>query len=168
MKYVVTYYTSYKDQKHIMVIKTPLVYHTSILLFVIVLTLYLASVDSQFNFCLLFFVNNGHCNCCQQSIISCNYNKLINYSGLWKWFHVNIDGCVMKLNMFKCMKCKRFIYRAFMNVLCIFKPGARVRPRAPGFLKLLWSMCWYVYVCVCVLCVPAPEGINNQWRDMVI
>ena len=33
----------------------------------------------------------------------------------------------------------------------IFKPGARgLRPRAPGFLKLLWSTCRYACVCVCV------------------
>ena len=31
---------------------------------------------------------------------------------------------------------------------------------APGFLKLLWFTRWYV-------CVSAPEGINNQWPDMV-
>ena len=39
--------------------------------------------------------------------------------------------------------------------------------RAPGFLKLLL---FALYACVCVyvsVCVSAPEGINNQWRDMV-
>ena len=50
------------------------------------------------------------------------------------------------------------------------------RPRAPGFLKLFWFMCWYVCVsvclCICVsvylcVCASAPEGINNQWHDMV-
>ena len=34
--------------------------------------------------------------------------------------------------------------------------------RAPGFLKLLWFM--HQYACVCV---SAPEGINNQWCNMV-
>ena len=43
----------------------------------------------------------------------------------------------------------------------------RARPnRAPDFLKLLWLARQYTYVCVCV-CVSTPEGINNQWRDMV-
>ena len=51
----------------------------------------------------------------------------------------------------------------------VFKPGARgQRPRAPGFLKLLWFARRCVCVCVCVcMCVSAPEAINNQWRDMV-
>ena len=35
-------------------------------------------------------------------------------------------------------------------------------PCAPDFLKLLWFTRWYVCVCV-----STPEGINNQWRDMV-
>ena len=41
---------------------------------------------------------------------------------------------------------------------------AHVAEGVPGFLKLLWFMCWYVCACVCV---STPEGINNQWRDMV-
>ena len=50
----------------------------------------------------------------------------------------------------------------------IFKPGARgLRPRAPGFLKLLWFVRRYVCVCMCMcVCVSAPEAINNQWRDI--
>ena len=33
----------------------------------------------------------------------------------------------------------------------VFKPGSRsLRPRSPGFLKLLWLVRQYVYVCVCV------------------
>ena len=43
----------------------------------------------------------------------------------------------------------------------VLKPGAcGQRPRAPGFLKLLWFTCRYA-------CVSAPEAINNQWRDMM-
>ena len=38
------------------------------------------------------------------------------------------------------------------------------RSRAPGFLKLLWFTCRYVCLSVCV---STPEGINNQWHDMV-
>ena len=45
-----------------------------------------------------------------------------------------------------------------------FKPRMHGRrPRAPGFLKLLWSTCRYACVCVCV---SAPEAINNQWYDI--
>ena len=48
----------------------------------------------------------------------------------------------------------------------LFKPGAcGLRLHMPGFLKLLWFACRYMCVCVC-LCVH-PEGINNQWHDMV-
>ena len=35
-----------------------------------------------------------------------------------------------------------------------------------GNLKLLSFARRYVCLCMCV-CVSAPEGINNQWRDMV-
>ena len=43
----------------------------------------------------------------------------------------------------------------------LIKPGTRgQRLHAPGFLKLLWFTHWYA-------CVSSPEGINNQWRDMV-
>ena len=59
----------------------------------------------------------------------------------------------------------------------LFKPGVcKFWLSTPGFLKLLWFVCWYVCVCVCLsvclsvrLCiyVSTPEGINNQWRDMV-
>ena len=38
--------------------------------------------------------------------------------------------------------------------------------QAPGFLKLLWFMRWFVCVCRSVS-VFTPEGINNQWHDMV-
>ena len=52
-------------------------------------------------------------------------------------------------------------------ILLFIKPGARgLRPRAPGFLKLLWFAYGCVCLCVCV-CVSASEGINNQWHDMV-
>ena len=51
-----------------------------------------------------------------------------------------------------------------LSIPCtVFKPGARVlRPRAPGFLKLLWFARRYVCVCVCMcvclcLCV-RPRG----------
>ena len=48
----------------------------------------------------------------------------------------------------------------------IFKPGVHgLRLHVPGFLKLLWFVCRYVCVFVC-LCV-RPQGINDQWRDMV-
>ena len=52
--------------------------------------------------------------------------------------------------------------------LLFFKPGAHGRrPRAPGFLKLLWFACRYACVCVLVsVCVSAPEAINNQWCDI--
>ena len=39
----------------------------------------------------------------------------------------------------------------------IFKPGMRVQPRAPGFLKLLWFTRRYVCVCLSVclsVCLP--------------
>ena len=55
----------------------------------------------------------------------------------------------------------------------VFKPGVcGQRPRAPGFLKLLWFTHWYMCVCVCLsvcmsVCVSAPVGINNHWHDMV-
>ena len=45
------------------------------------------------------------------------------------------------------------------TVLYLNQARAR-RPRAPGFLKLLW----FARRCVCV---SAPEAINNQWRDKV-
>ena len=58
---------------------------------------------------------------------------------------------------------------SFFTTHILFKPGARgQRPRAPGFLKLLWFAHQYSCVCVCLsVCVSVPEGINNQWRDMV-
>ena len=37
-------------------------------------------------------------------------------------------------------------------------------PRIPGFLKSFLLACRYVCMSVCV---SAPEGINNQWHDMV-
>ena len=47
------------------------------------------------------------------------------------------------------------------NYVCklFIKPGMRSRkPRAPGFLKLLWFVCWYVCVCVCVYLCVRPLG----------
>ena len=50
----------------------------------------------------------------------------------------------------------------------IIKPGARgLRPRAPGFLKLLWSA--YRYACVCVCVCPPPRSLITSgviWCDI--
>ena len=52
-------------------------------------------------------------------------------------------------------------YYKCVTMHTIFKPGARGRrPRAPGFLKLLWFARQHVCVCVCLcvcLCV-RPRG----------
>ena len=52
----------------------------------------------------------------------------------------------------------------------IIKPGARSRrPRAPGFLKLLWFARRYVCVCVCVCVCPPPRPLITSgmiWCDI--
>ena len=50
----------------------------------------------------------------------------------------------------------------------VFKPGANgLRPRTPGFLKLLWFTCRYVYVYVSV-CPPLRTLITSGmiWCDI--
>ena len=58
-----------------------------------------------------------------------------------------------------------------LSVILQYRHAPAAGLYTPGFLKLLWFLCQYVYVrahvcvCVCVcVCVSvfAPEGINNQ------
>ena len=51
--------------------------------------------------------------------------------------------------------------------IAIFKPGAHgLQPHA-WFLEIDLAPA-SVCVCMCLdVCVSVPEGINNQWRDMV-
>ena len=48
------------------------------------------------------------------------------------------------------------------------KPGARgLQPCTPGFLKSLSFVRQYACMCISVCLCVCPEGIDNQWHDMV-
>ena len=52
------------------------------------------------------------------------------------------------------------------NVRNIFKPGMRPLAAHAWFLEIALVPA-LVCVCVCVCLCVSPEGINNQWCDMV-
>ena len=70
----------------------------------------------------------------------------------------------------------KILFPSALSLRChwppIFKPGAHgLWPHAPGFLKLLWSVCRYACVCVCVcvsVCLPPRPLITNGviWCDI--
>ena len=75
-----------------------------------------------------------------------HYIHILDFSKAFDRPHISIYVYVWNWNTY---------LELLYNGLKIVKLGARgLRPRVPGFLKLLWFACQYVCVCVCVcLCV---------------
>ena len=58
------------------------------------------------------------------------------------------------------------VKKSLNSVILVFKPGAWPKEIALVHTSVCVCVCMCLSVCLSV-CLSAPEGINNQWRDMV-